>query len=157
MAEKAPVIRNWRMPLNGKYSYGPLFGVKDAWHPNGHRGTDYNGFKEGTPLLAVADGTIVLNKWSDVLGNVVVLQVGGRFFGYCHLSKPSPRKVGTVVASGDVIGAAGTSGSASSGTHLHLTLGSDANSVFGGKVFDADAFLKEKIAAEKALKKELGL
>jgi predicted DNA-binding protein with PD1-like motif len=56
-----------------------------------------------------------------------------------------------------VVGAAGTSGSASSGTHLHLTLGSDANSVFGGKVFDADAFLKEKIAAEKALKKELGL
>jgi murein DD-endopeptidase MepM/ murein hydrolase activator NlpD len=151
MAKKV-VIRNWRMPLNGKYGYGPKFGVVDQWHPNGHRGTDYNGFKEGTPLLAVADGTIVVNKWSDVLGNVVVLQVGGRFFGYCHMVKPSPLKVGTVVAAGTVVGNAGTTGTASSGVHLHLTLGTDAQSVFAGKVYDADAFLKEKIAAEKPLK-----
>jgi murein DD-endopeptidase MepM/ murein hydrolase activator NlpD len=155
MAEKTPVIRNWRMPLNGKYSYGPKFGIKDSWHPNGHRGTDYNGFKEGTPLLAVADGTIVLNKFSAVLGNVVVLQVGGKFFGYCHMVKPSGLKVGTIVSAGDVIGKAGTTGSASSGTHLHLTLGTDKNAVFGGKVYDADAFLKQKIAEEKVLKAQL--
>jgi murein DD-endopeptidase MepM/ murein hydrolase activator NlpD len=157
MAEKAPVIRNWRMPLNGKYSYGPKFGIKDSWHPNGHRGTDYNGFKEGTPLLAVADGTIVLNKFSAVLGNVVVLQVGGKFFGYCHMVKPSPLQAGEVVQAGETVGLAGTTGSASSGVHLHLTLGTTAESVFGGQVYDADAFLKEKIAAEAALKKELGL
>lgn len=152
MANTDPVIRNWRMPLNGKYSYGPKFGIVDALHPNGHRGVDYNGFKEGTPLLAIADGKIVLNKWSDVLGNVVVLQVGAKFFGYCHMSKPSPLKVGKVVAAGGVVGVAGTTGSASSGVHLHLTLGTEVTSVFSGTVYDADAFLKEKIAAEKALK-----
>lgn len=138
------------MPLD-KFARGTKFGVKDAAHPNGHRGVDYNGFKEGTPLKAVADGTIVLVKWSDVLGNVAVLQIGGRFFGYCHMSKACELKEGTAVKSGDVIGLAGTTGTASSGVHLHLTLGRDANSVFGGEVEDADAFLIAKIAEEKPL------
>jgi murein DD-endopeptidase MepM/ murein hydrolase activator NlpD len=140
----------WIMPLKGKYNYGPLFGVKDNWHPNGHRGTDYNGFKAGTPYLAVNDGVIVENKFSAVLGNVVVLQVGKQFFGYCHMDKPSPLKIGTKVVSGQQIGTAGTTGSASSGVHLHLTLGNSKDAVFGGKVYDADAFLKTVIARQKA-------
>lgn len=140
----------WTMPLKGKYNYGPLFGVVDNWHPNGHRGTDYNGFKGGTPLLAVNDGVIVVNKFSAVLGNVVVLQTGKQFWGYCHLDKPSPLKVGTKVVSGQTIGGAGTTGSASSGVHLHLTLSLLKDGVFGGKVYDADAFLKKAIAGQKA-------
>jgi murein DD-endopeptidase MepM/ murein hydrolase activator NlpD len=143
----------WRMPLDGKYAYGPKFGVVDSWHPNGHRGTDYNGFKEGTKLFAVNNGTIVVNKWSDGLGNVVVLKVGGKYFGYCHMVKPSPLKVGTVVKAGDVVGQAGTTGKFSSGTHLHLTLAVTPDGVFAGKVYDADAFLKQKIAEQKAVAK----
>lgn len=138
----------WIMPLKGKYKYGPLFGVVDSWHPNGHRGTDYNGFAAGTPLLAVNDGVIVENKFSKILGNVVVLQVGKQFFGYCHMDKPSPLKVGTKVKSGAVVGGAGTTGSASSGVHLHFTLGLTKDSVFGGKVYDADAFLKKVIKTQ---------
>lgn len=138
----------WMMPLKGKYKYGPLFGVVDSWHPNGHRGTDYNGFKAGTPLYAVNDGVIVVNKFSSVLGNVVVLQVGKHFFGYCHLDKPSPLKVGTKVKSGTVVGGAGTTGSASSGVHLHFTLSLLKEGVFGGKVYDADAFLKKVIKVQ---------
>jgi Peptidase family M23 len=140
----------WRMPLNGKFNYGPKFGVKDNWHPNGHRGTDYNGFTAGHPYYAVNDGVIVTNKWSDVLGNVVVLQTGKQFFGYCHMDKPSPLAVGTKVKSGDQIGTAGTTGSASSGVHLHLTLGLTKEAVFGGTVYDADMFLKKSIAAQSA-------
>lgn len=141
----------WRHALD-KYQRGPVFGVVDSWHPNGHRGTDYNGFAGGTPLKAVNDGVIVVNKFSAVLGNVVVLQVGKHFFGYCHLNKPSPLKVGTKVKSGDVIGGAGTTGSASSGVHLHLTLSLLKEGVFGGKVYDAHAFLEKCIAAQKKTK-----
>lgn len=140
----------WTMPLKGKYKYGPLFGVKDEWHPNGHRGVDYNGFKGGTPYYAVNDGVIVENKFSKVLGNVVVLQTGKQFWGYCHLDKPSPLKIGTKVVSGAQIGTAGTTGSASSGVHLHLTLSLLKDGVFGGKVYDADAFLKKAIEGQKA-------
>ncbi len=141
----------WRHALD-KYKRGPVFGVVDSWHPNGHRGTDYNGFVAGTPLKAVNDGVIVINKFSAVLGNVVVLQVGKHFFGYCHLDKPSPLKVGAKVKSGDTIGGAGTTGSASSGVHLHLTLSLLKEGVFGGKVYDAHGFLEKVIAAQKKTK-----
>lgn len=140
----------WVMPIKAKYNYGPLFGVVDSWHPNGHRGTDYNGFKAGTAYVAVNDGVIALVKESAILGHVVVLQVGKHFFGYCHMQKPCALKVGTKVTSGQVIGYAGTTGSASSGVHLHLTLSLNVNGVFGGKVFDADGFLKKVIATQVA-------
>lgn len=143
----------WRMPLDGKYSYGPKFGVVDSWHPNGHRGTDYNGFKAGTKYFAVNNGTIAVNKWSDGIGWVVVLKVGGRYFGYCHMDKQSPLKVGTVVKSGDVVGTAGTTGKFSSGVHLHFTLATTPDGVFAGRVYDADAFLKKKIIEQKAVAK----
>lgn len=141
------------MPLKKGFKYGPLFGVVDTWHPNGHRGTDYNGFGSGEPLLAVNDGVIVVNKFSAVLGNVVVLQVGKHFFGYCHMVTASPLKVGAKVTSGQVIGKAGTTGSASSGVHLHFTLSLLKEGVFGGKVYDADAFLKKVLASQAAAAK----
>lgn len=143
----------WRLPLDGKFSYGPKFGVVDSWHPNGHRGTDYNGFKAGTKYFAVNNGTIVVNKWSDGIGWVVVLKVGGKYFGYCHMNKQSPLKVGTAVKAGDVVGTAGTTGKFSSGVHLHFTLSTTPEGVFAGKVYDADAFLKQKIAEQKAVAK----
>jgi murein DD-endopeptidase MepM/ murein hydrolase activator NlpD len=142
-------VRNWRMPVD-KVKLGPKFGVKDAEHPNGHRGTDFNGFPAGTPVRAVCnDMTIVMNKWSDVLGNVVVAQIGSRFFGYCHLQKPSTLKLGSKISSGGVVGYAGTSGSASTGVHLHFTLSDHIDGVFSGTVEDAYAFLVKKIAEEK--------
>lgn len=150
------MLRNWRYPVKVVHR-GPAFGVKDALHPNGHRGTDYNGFPAGEPLFAVCDGmTVVLNKGvkdSAVLGNVIVLQVGTRFFGYCHLKVKSPLAIGQVVNHGDIVGHAGNTGSASAGVHLHLTLSDSAEGVFSGNVEDADAFLTAKIAEEKKAKK----
>lgn len=149
------MLRNWRYPVK-TVRRGPAFGVKDALHPNGHRGTDYNGFAEGEPLFAVCDGmTVVLNrgvKESKVLGNVIVLQVGSRFFGYCHLKDKSVLPVGKVVNHGDVVGHAGNTGSASAGVHLHLTLSDTVEGVFSGNVEDADKFLTAQIASEKKTK-----
>lgn len=141
-------MSSWTQPVK-KVKLGPKFGVVDNWHPNGHRGVDYNGFGSGEPLMAVADGKIVLVKFSEVLGNVVVLQVGKLFFGYCHLVKPCALKVGTAVKAGQVIAHAGTTGSASSGVHLHLTLSKVKEGVFGGKVYDAYGFIQKKIADAK--------
>ena len=114
-----------------------------------HRGCDYNGFKAGTALPAVGDGVITLNQWSDVLGWVVTLKVGKHHFSYCHLNKQSPLKVGTVVKSGQSVGGAGTTGSASSGVHLHFTLSLLPKGVFAGKVYDAHGFLVTVIARER--------
>jgi murein DD-endopeptidase MepM/ murein hydrolase activator NlpD len=147
---------NWIFPVK-KVKLGSLFGAVDQWHKApGHRGTDYNGFAVGEPLLAVNDGTIVLNRplaQSTVLGNVVVLKTdNNHYFGYCHMNEPSPLPVGTVVKSGDVVGKAGNTGSASFGCHLHFTLSTAVEGVFGGKVFNAHDYIKGQIAKQKTVK-----
>ena len=138
----------WQYPLK-KFKLGTPFGVVDEAHPNGHRGDDFNGVPEGTPLLAVNRGQIVLIQFSPILGNVVVLRVGIRFFGYCHMQKPCHLKLGTAVNSGDVIGYLGNTGSASSGPHLHLTMSFFKTGVFYGKVASAYKFLKTMILKGK--------
>lgn len=142
----------WRQPLD-KFNLGPAFGVVDAEHPNGHRGCDYNGFPAGTPLLAVADATVALNQWSDALGHVIVLKVNRApqlpfYFGYCHLESAPKLEVGAKVKIGQTVGHAGTTGSASTGVHLHLTLSLTKLGVFSGAVKDAYSFLKERVAAQ---------
>ena len=146
----------WQFPIK-KFKRGPVFGVVDSWHPNGHRGTDLNGFKEGTPTVAPQDGKFVVNKWSDGLGNCVVLEVEATwkgepkkiYFGFAHGSKPSPLKVGTKVNAGDTILAAGTTGKFSSGTHCHYTLSLTKDGLFAGKVYDAHAYIARRIKEQE--------
>jgi murein DD-endopeptidase MepM/ murein hydrolase activator NlpD len=124
-----------------------------------HRGCDYNGFDLsgkrafkfglGTALVAVGDGKVTLNKWSEVLGWVVEIQVGKWFFMYCHMEKQSSLKVGAKVTSGQTVGFAGSTGSASSGPHLHFTLSLTSGGGITGKVYDPHTFLVKMIAAEK--------
>ena len=140
----------WRFPLD-KFKLGTPFGIKDAAHPRGHRGDDYNGVREGTRVKAVNDGTVVFSGFSSVLGNVVVVRVKLWFFGYCHL-KASTVAVGSKVVSGDTIGLLGNTGSASSGPHLHFTLSLTKQGVFSGKVFSAHKFLTKVIATQEARK-----
>ena len=142
----------WRHPVK-KVKLGSKFGVVDQWHKApGHRGTDYNGFAAGEPLHAVYDGKIVVNKWSDVLGNVVVLEVGKYYFGYCHMLEKSPHNPGHPVKAGDVVGKAGNTGSASAGVHLHFTLGTTRDAVFYGKVYDAYKYVERQIKLQKEAK-----
>ena len=141
---------NWRLPFPKVADpFGSHSPQRKAMGLGPHRGCDYNGFKAGTPLKAVGDGKVTLNKWSDVLGWVVEIQVGKWFFIYCHMNEQSPLKVGTVVKSGQSVGGAGTSGSASSGVHLHFTLSLTSGGGISGKVYDPHAFLVKMIAAEK--------
>jgi murein DD-endopeptidase MepM/ murein hydrolase activator NlpD len=141
---------NWRLPFPKVADpFGSHSAERKAMGLGPHRGCDYNGFKAGTPLKAVGDGKVTLNKWSDVLGWVVEIQVGKWFFIYCHMDKQSPLKVGAVVKSGQSVGSAGTSGSASSGVHLHFTLSLTSGGGISGKVYDPHSFLVKMIAAEK--------
>lgn len=154
-------MSNWRLPFPDKNLGDPFGAHPPARKKMGlgpHRGVDYNGFKKGTPLPAVANGSISANYWSDVLGWVVELKVRATwkgkpayvYFMYCHLDKKSPLKVGDKVASGAAVGAAGTSGSASSGIHLHFTLSLTSKGGATGVVYDPVAYIKRRIAEEKA-------
>lgn len=153
-------MSEWLLPFPDKMLADP-FGSHSAARKNmglgPHRGVDWNGMKKGAALKAVHAGVISANYWSDVLGWVVELKIKGPwqsdvkdiFFMYCHLDKQSPLKVGSKVVCGDVVGAAGTSGSASSGIHLHFTMSLTSKGGTLGKVFDAHAYLTRRINESK--------
>lgn len=130
-----------------------------------HRGVDYApGVKE--LIRAVTAGRVELVQWSDILGWVMVQSsASGKYsIGYCHLncaqhgpyckgpkvngcdSPYKNLKVGDSVELGQVVGRVGSTGSASTGPHLHLTLGRDTKSVFYGKVIDPQKYINKQIA-----------
>lgn len=126
-----------RYPFEPKFITGRFGTLSEFRRKNGmqpHSGVDW-ARPEGTPIPSIANGTIVLQQWSDVLGNVSVLRVMGKdkvlyYIGFCHL-KAEGLKVGTKVKEGDVVGLVGNTGSASSGAHLHLTVSKELKGVFG--------------------------
>lgn len=94
-----------------------------------HRGQDWHP-AEKTPIKAITDGTVFINEWTDVLGWIVIHSAkDGYWVLYAHLAEQSPlKKDDKVVAGQTVIGKVGggkntPSGSASTGAHLHLSIG----------------------------------
>lgn len=170
-------MANWILPFPVVFDeFASLSPERKRITGTPHRGCDYNGlhpktrkkiykFHKGIALPAVSNGTISASYWSDVLGWVVELKVPvlwgkdkvkkNAYFMYCHLDKQSPLKVGSKVKVGESVGGAGTTGSASSGVHLHFALSLTSKGGAMGKVYDAHAFIERRIAAElKTAEKE---
>lgn len=83
-----------------------------------HAGVDVT-LPEGTPVAAVAGGTVAFAGEQFFGGNSVVLDHGGGFYSvYYHLQRYDVRE-GDRVRGGDPIGAVGASGRAT-GPHLHF-------------------------------------
>jgi len=120
---------------------------------NPHRGTDWAA-KRGTPIPAVANGTIRLVQFSEILGWVIVQSVFGAdrktmYVGYCHMDSEPTLKVGDKVKMGQTIGKIGNTGF-SSGPHLHATLSPTVKGVFSGTVLDLYKYLSEQIKSGSA-------
>lgn len=83
-----------------------------------HKGTDMRG-PTGTPILAAADGVVILAEPQYYSGNVVYVDHGqGVVTMYAHLSA-FKSTVGQNVAKGDTIGLVGATGRVT-GPHLHF-------------------------------------
>ncbi len=112
-------------PVYGPASFGDTFGaprgdVSGGWH----HGEDIFA-PLGTPLLAVADGTVFSVGWNDIGGwRVWLRDRSGNEFYYAHLSAYSPLAVnGRQVRAGDVLGFMGKTGDAEfSPVHLHFEI-----------------------------------
>lgn len=85
-----------------------------------HHGVDY-GAPTGTPVAAIADGTVVRASWFNGYGNFVEIRhSGGLVSGYGHLSRYGAGiKSGRSVRQGQTIGYVGSTGM-STGPHLHF-------------------------------------
>jgi murein DD-endopeptidase MepM/ murein hydrolase activator NlpD len=112
-------------PVFGTASFGDSFGAPRPNIPGGwHHGEDIFA-AAGTPLLAVADGTLHTIGFTKIGGYRVWLRdTQGNEFYYAHLSAYSPLAVeGRSVRAGDVIGFVGDTGDAEGGTpHLHFEI-----------------------------------
>lgn len=95
----------WRThPITGKRSF--------------HDGIDISN-KEGTSILAYANGTVTKTAWTDSYGNYIVIDHGGGLETYyIHLSGFDV-SVGDSVSGGQLIGRMGKTGSAT-GSHLQF-------------------------------------
>ncbi len=93
----------------------PILGYVKA-----HQGVDY-GAATGTPVLAVAEGTVKKAGWLGGCGKAVVLSHrNGLESIYCHLSRVSVRP-GARVSQKQVVGLVGMTGLAT-GPHLHYAV-----------------------------------
>lgn len=82
-----------------------------------HGGTDFGG-AVGSPIIAPADGIVVLAEPLVVRGNVVIVDHGwGVYTGYWHLSEIGVQ-AGQQVQKGEVLGLLGSTGLVT-GAHLH--------------------------------------
>jgi murein DD-endopeptidase MepM/ murein hydrolase activator NlpD len=112
-------------PVFGPASFGDTFGAPRADVPGGwHHGEDIFA-PLGTPLLAVADGTVFSVGWNDIGGwRLWLRDRAGNEFYYAHLSAYSPLAVnGRQVKAGDVVGFMGKTGDAEfSPVHLHFEI-----------------------------------
>ena len=112
-------------PVFGPAAFGNTFGafradVAGKWH----HGEDLVA-PEGTPLLAVANGTLFSVGWNDLGGwRLWLRDEAGNEFYYAHLSAYSPLAIaGRRVQAGDVLGFVGDSGDAEGGPpHLHFEI-----------------------------------
>jgi murein DD-endopeptidase MepM/ murein hydrolase activator NlpD len=85
-----------------------------------HLGTDF-GAKRGTPILSVANGTVIFSGKMGGYGNVIKIKHADNYVSlYAHQSRLKV-KSGDIVKKGQVIGYVGSTGR-STGPHLHFGL-----------------------------------
>lgn len=108
-----------------KIAANPTHGacLSSGFGPRGgrtHRGIDYHA-RDGGPILAGGDGTVLEMKYRDDYGNMVLIDHGGGVYTrYAHLSTfQRGLAVGATVKAGDAIGLMGNTASYAVPIHLH--------------------------------------
>ena len=105
-------------PVSG--SITSRFGVVSSIRSGAHTGTDIAA-PTGTPIKAVANGTVTFAERSGSYGNLIkITHENGVETWYGHCSKLYAT-VGQQVKAGDIIAAVGSTGN-STGPHLHLEI-----------------------------------
>jgi murein DD-endopeptidase MepM/ murein hydrolase activator NlpD len=106
-----------QLPTGGRFGARRIINGEPR---NPHTGSDYAA-DEGTTVLSVADGEVVLADEHFFAGNSVFVDHGdGLISMYFHLSRIDVAK-GDIVTRGQVVGAVGATGRAT-GPHLHFGL-----------------------------------
>ena len=79
----------------------------------------------GTPVKAIADGTVILSEWTAETGYVITIQHPNEFISVYKHNGALLKQQGDIVKSGEVIASVGSTGELTTGPHLHFELWSN--------------------------------
>ncbi|KMS77960.1 peptidase [Streptomyces regensis] len=115
-----PASAGYTLPVAGA-TVGTGYHVAGSmWSSGYHTGVDFV-VPTGTPLKAVAAGTVVSAGWGGAYGNQVVIKLNDGYYAqYGHLSQLSV-SAGQTVTAGQQIGLSGATGNVT-GPHLHFEI-----------------------------------
>ncbi|MFE2102242.1 peptidoglycan DD-metalloendopeptidase family protein [Streptomyces sp. NPDC059468] len=138
-APSAPSVPStgYTLPVTGA-TIGTGYHVAGSmWSSGYHTGVDFV-VPTGTPLKAVAAGTVVSAGWGGAYGNQVVIKLNDGYYAqYGHLSQLSVT-AGQTVTAGQQIGLSGATGNVT-GPHLHFEIRTTPNY---GSDLDPVAYLR---------------
>jgi len=80
---------------------------------------------KNTPVKAIADGTVIFSGFTPDTGNVLLIEHPQGYLSVYKHNATLFKEQGDLVKSGEVIANAGSTGSLTSGIHLHFELWSD--------------------------------
>jgi len=109
----------WQLPVTpGVYHLTAGFGQCSGLWSHCHTGLDFAA-PEGTPIHAIANGTITEIGWAGAYGNRTIMTLeDGTELWYCHQSAIGVTK-GQKVVAGQEIGKVGSTGN-TTGPHVHI-------------------------------------
>lgn len=85
--------------------------------------------KTGTPVKAVADGTVIFSEWTTETGYVIIVKHDNNFISVYKHNGTLLKEQGDFVKSGEAIASVGSTGELTTGPHLHFELWSDGYAV----------------------------
>ena len=92
--------------------------------------------KTGTPVKAVADGTVIFSEWTAETGYVITVQHANSFISVYKHNGSLLKEQGDFVQSGEVIASIGSTGELTTGPHLHFELWNNGYPVDPTKYID---------------------
>jgi len=101
-------------PVNGHIS--SLYNVKEK-----HYAVDVV-VPENTPVKSTADGTVIFAEWTVQTGYVIIIEHPNNLISAYKHNATLVKEQGDLVKAGEVIAIAGSTGSLTTGTHLHFEL-----------------------------------
>ena len=85
--------------------------------------------KTGTPIKAVADGTVIFSGWNAETGYVILIKHSSNYVSVYKHNGTLLKEQGDFVKSGEVIATVGSTGELTTGPHLHFELWSGGYAV----------------------------
>ena len=118
-----------QLPIEGVHFFSPLKGiVSQEFNPASHPYIDITA-PQGTVVKAVLDGTVIYTGWSEDFGHTIQVQHEGDIISIYKHNESLLKKTGDKVTAGSPLALVGSSGSLSTGTHLHLELWHKGNAI----------------------------